>query len=107
MASLVSRAWVVGVRREEDGDIPMLSSMCGARWALLARWRAKQVSELARVPVVQGFAEVSVRGYVACMTVVLRAKALPDLVGDGDGGAHERRFPPWGRRRGTPVHSIA
>jgi hypothetical protein len=35
------------------------------------------------------------------VVVALQAKALPDLVGAGDGGAHGRLFPPWGRCRGA------
>jgi hypothetical protein len=36
------------------------------------------------------------------MTVVLRAKALPDLVGADDGGAHGRRFSPLGASSRSP-----
>jgi hypothetical protein len=81
--------------------------MCGARWPLLEVWQANQVPELTRFPVVLGF-----RG-CACarlcgmhVAVVLWAKALPDLVGSGDGDAHGRRFPPWWHRQGAPLHSI-
>jgi hypothetical protein len=41
------------------------------------------------------------------VAVAFRAKALPDLVGADEGGAHGRRFSSLGALSRSPVHSIA
>jgi hypothetical protein len=79
-------------------------------WPMLVGWRAKLVLELARFPGVLGFCRgVCARLYGMRAAMVLWAKAFPDLVGAGDGGAHGRLFPPWGRCRGAryaPSHEV-
>jgi hypothetical protein len=41
------------------------------------------------------------------VAVALRAKALPYLVGAGDGGAHGHHFSSLGALSRSPVHSMA
>jgi hypothetical protein len=63
---------------------------------------------LSRFLVVLGFCgDVCARLYDMHVAMAFRAKALPDLVGADDGGAHGRHFFSLRALSRSPIHSIA